>query len=419
MYEQLRSGGFCTELAGAREPVAPATDELERQRAAARRGCAIERAVIMVDRSRRHDADVRELIARDERAGIRHVLVDAVNALPPAVDGARLRFGVWDEGMFTNGDGSVSRLESDVRYGVEAAAALRSASGDPRELVLDEPLARSARLGRELAPELCREASRTGVDCTSYHGLVQYLRLLGVAASPQRHGHFYREALTPLARAVRQPRVLIAATADTSMLIHVLSACGAAGANADVTVNDRCATPLELCRRYAHEHGLELRTARCDVVDFHDATPFDAICTESLLTLLPPAARRAAIAQWRSLLRPGGRFVTSARIGGPGSGEPDPLRADAFAGWVRNEAERRRELLDLDPETLAEEARRYYGSVPLHPVGSREELTGLFTHAGMTIERLDFVQLDGRGPGGPGAAGHYRSAEYARIVAVR
>ena len=415
LYDALRQGGFCAVPAGARGPVDGASPEFEGQRAAARRGCSIERAVIMVDRSRRHDADVREVLERDAAAGIRTLLVDAANALPVGVSAES--FGIWDDEVVTNGAGAESRRDEDLRRAREAADALRGARPDPGELIVDEPLARTARLARELAPERCPESFYGDTDCTLYHGLVQYLRLLGVVAAPQRQGHFYREALAAAARAGEPLRVLVAGAADASMLAHVVTAYEGTGAALDVTVVDVCKTPLAVCEWYASTRGLAIRTARCNVADFADGAPYDVICTDSLLTLVPPDVRPAAVGRWHALLRPGGRVVTSMRIGGAGAssgGSP----ADDFADWVLGEAERRRDLLDVDPQTLADEARRYTGTIPLYPLASRDELVELFAGAGLALDGLQYVRLEGRGPQGP-AAGNYKTAEYARVVAVR
>jgi SAM-dependent methyltransferase len=409
LYEGLSSGGFCTALAGARGPVEAASEELERQREAARRGCAIARAVIMIDRTRRHDPDVEELLARDNAAGVRTFLVDAANELPPGLAHAGEPFGVWDDRIVTYSSGRVSRDPDEVRRASDAAEALRVARADPLELILDEPLARAARLARDIAPDRCLPA----VGCGPYHGLVQYLRLLGIVASPQRHGYFYREALVEQARSRSPLRVLIAGAADASMLIHVLEACAAA----EVTVIDRCATPLVVCDWYGRDRGVAVRTVQSDVAGFHDGDRYDLICTESLLTLIHPDDRPDVMANWRALLRPGGRIVTTARIAGAPRGGSGDSPAEAFAERVRFEAERRRGLLDVAPAVLSNEARRYHGTVPLHPIASREELVELFTRAGLGIVGLEVVQLEGRGLSGQEAAGHYRSAEYARLVA--
>ena len=45
-------------------------------------------------------------------------------------------------------------------------------------------LLESAPLARQMAPRLCRRDSATGESCAWIHGLWQYLRLLGLASTP-------------------------------------------------------------------------------------------------------------------------------------------------------------------------------------------------------------------------------------------
>src|SRR3954465_6767023 len=98
------------------------------------------------------------------------------------------------------------------------------------------------------------------------------------------------------------------------MLAVVLASFEGTGVEPDVTVVDRCATPLELCRWYARHMGTDVATAVADATDLHDDAGFDVICAAALLPLLPPETRGRALVRWRELLRPGGRIATSARI---------------------------------------------------------------------------------------------------------
>jgi hypothetical protein len=137
-----------------------------------------------------------------------------------------------------------------------------TASGD--DIDLGEPLAESATLARRLAPRTCRPIGPGTRDCAPYHGLVQYLRLLGVVASPLRQGRFYRDALRDVPPAPHT-RVLIAGAADYCMLALVLDAYRDRAGALEVTVIDRCPTPLELCRWYAARAGVPVTTAVAEV----------------------------------------------------------------------------------------------------------------------------------------------------------
>ncbi|NJN51942.1 MAG: hypothetical protein HC809_09375 [Gammaproteobacteria bacterium] len=47
---------------------------------------------------------------------------------------------------------------------------------------------------------------------------------------------------------------------------------------------------------------------------YTDFRPFDVMCTHSILTYAPIAGRQALVANWRVLLRPGGRVITVSRL---------------------------------------------------------------------------------------------------------
>src|SRR4051794_2307280 len=253
-------GAFVTTLAGG-ERLETRSPELEAERAAAERGLDIERALLLVDAARAADSDVRELTDLDQRAGVRIYPVVTATSLPPVdLPGDGPRFAVLDDEVVCTADGSgwrVSRDKSDMDRARSAAEALRHApppvmgpSADTEELVLAEPLIRSAPLARVLAPEVCRPVGVGMRDCAPYHGWVQYMRLLDLVRSPQHRGQFFRWSLGAAARAGKQ-RVLVAGAADYSMLAHVLAAYEGEGRTPEATVIDRCPTPLRLCEWYA------------------------------------------------------------------------------------------------------------------------------------------------------------------------
>ena len=426
-YDELRLGAFCTEPAGGHR--VRWRREHDAQRSAARRGRRIERAVLLGDPSRRADRDVRELVDLDARAGVRTRLIDAVNALP-ALDppGGSLRFAILDGQVVCTSDGAawhVSRNRDDLELATAAANALRSTRDpalDPgagtQQLVVGEPLATSAPLARLLAPVLCSPVGSGIAECASYHGLVQYMRLLDLVSSPQRHGVFYRTTLASLARS-GQRRVLIAGAADYSMLAHVLAAYEDADEAADVTVLDRCPTPLAMCRWYAAANSVPIRTEVSNVLDLDCAEPFDVICTDALLTLLSAQEKPLALRRLAGALRPGGRLVTTVRIAPDAPERFDEERVAAFSERVREEAARRRGLLDVGPDVLAREARRYARGLVVHPTRSREQLAELIERAGLRLEQLLTLRLAGKTTAAQAGPGAHQSATYAHIVAAR
>ncbi len=288
--------------------------------------------------------------------------------------------------------------------------------------VHEEPLSESAPLARRIAPDLCRRDPVSGEDCAWYHGFWQYLRVLDIVTAPREHGRFFSRTLEALARDGGHGRVLVSGTADYSMYAQILHAYGKENASCDVTVVDRCETPLFLCRWYAERQGADVRTAAFNILDFDAAQTFDFICTHSFLGSFDPTERRRLMAKWRQLLRPGGKVVTIQRIRPASGGKFIGFTAEqaaAFVGRVSRQAEKVKDSLDISPEELAEEARIYTERFKIHPVRSREELVELFEGGGFSVELFHSGSVGRRmsaQPSGPSAPGE---AAYARIILSR
>lgn len=283
----------------------------------------------------------------------------------------------------------------------------------------EEPLALSATLARELAPRLCRDDPERG-SCAWYHGFWQYLRLLDFNTTPRDHAEFYRGALSgPIAAGNR--RVLISGTADYALPACMLWIFGNAGATADMTVLDICATPPRLCEWYAARVGATIATVVQDILTFDAATPFDIVATHSFLGRFSPEERRLLFARWHRLLRPGGRVVTVNRVRSDAGARVrfTDDQAERFVARVREAAAGLARPLDVSIDELVAMARRYAGGMGSYPLHSVDDLTGLFEGAGFRIEQLATGPVGPRAeraPTGPTMSG---GAEYARVVAVR
>lgn len=285
---------------------------------------------------------------------------------------------------------------------------------------IEEPLLESAPLARRMAPELCRRDPATGDSCAWDHGYWQYLRMLGIATTPQYHADFFLEALNTAAGRDRHVSVLISGAMDYSMLAHVLWACGQHDVSSEITVVDICDTPLFLNHWYAHRVGCHVRTFRSNILEYDAKAAYDVVCTHALLGEFPPSGRRELMAKWRQVLKPGGRAITVNRLR-PGSGL-NPIsfsaqQAQALRETVLRHAGRLQERLEVEPEELARGAESYAMRRRIHPVSSREEIAALFEEAGFAIEHLSCksIAAGAREPvSGPTIPS---GAEYARIIA--
>jgi SAM-dependent methyltransferase len=284
-----------------------------------------------------------------------------------------------------------------------------------------EDLAGAARLALAASPRHCHRGPHPAA-CDWYHPFYPLLRLLGLAATPERHRDFYLEAFQNLAARGGSGRVLITGAADACMLAHLLEGSRAGGGEAEVTVLDRCGTPLELNAAYGRAATAAVATRVSDILDFQPEGAFDLLTTHAFIGMLPHGRQAELLTRWRGLLRPGGRAVTVARVD-PDWREADagfsPAQAEAFADLVASRAEHP-DLrgLGLDAEALRCRATAYAARMASHPFRSREALETAFAQAGFRFERLDCREAPARAGAHESGPGIHRPGTFAHLVAV-
>jgi SAM-dependent methyltransferase len=289
-------------------------------------------------------------------------------------------------------------------------------------MVIDEPLELSAPLARQLASRLCRIDPATGGSCEWEHGFWQYLRILGLVPVPKRHADFYREAFEQLIDNGSRPRILISGAADYGMLALLIGLFQERGIEPQVTVVDMCETPLALNRWFAERESIEIYTHCSDMLSYTSDMPFDMISTHGFFCYFSPRQRLALIANWHTLLRPGGAVVTVAPITPGAPCEPTtftPAQAAAFCAAAFKRATEMRGILDIEPEEVLRGAQRMVTQRRAYSVTSIEEFRSLFQQAGFTMQRLSPALLStgvDSEVSGPGTSG---SANYAHIIAIR
>jgi SAM-dependent methyltransferase len=273
-----------------------------------------------------------------------------------------------------------------------------------------------ARFAWENAPRLC---ANSGFDCLNYHRIRPSLRQLGLSAEPEDQRSFLFPALVD-ALSAGGTRLLISGSADEAMAAMVFEAAEEAKKIAEISVIDRCATPLALTEAFAQALGTAILTAQSDILEYETDHPFDLIVTHSFLGQFAPDARKQLMEKWFELLRPGGRVVTVARL--RPSSEVRSFLGDApirLADEVRRRAFAHTDELGSGPEELAQAALQYAQqrsrSFPIH---SLEEAEQLFKTAGFQLLHAAAIEATGRVTGieGPGLP---RSGFYAELVALR
>lgn len=289
---------------------------------------------------------------------------------------------------------------------------MRTQLTDPTALPAD-PLDENVAHARDFAKRLCA-TTHDRARCDWYHGLHPTLRALGLAATPDRHASFFATALRQAAPNDGAPRVLVAGAADTAMTWTVWRTLPAAS----LRIVDRCATPLALTQQAAARAQRIVEAEQVDLTMPQAGQGARADCdlaaTHSLLVVIAPPHREAALRAIATRLRPGGAFVSTARIDPAASPQLAPERAAAFVQRVIAAA--RDAMLPLDLDALADDARRYAAEMRTWPVASAAEIEALAPRSGFRVERLDEVEIDGRVPASAAAGGVARPARYAEFV---
>ncbi|MEO3429857.1 class I SAM-dependent methyltransferase [Pelagibius sp. CAU 1746] len=297
------------------------------------------------------------------------------------------------------------------------------ASGPDGAEAMARVLAESAPLARQWAADLCWHDPKDGESCAWYHGAWQTLRLLGIVTTLTQQSELYIDALRPLIAAGGHKRVFLSGSADYGLLSVVLEAFGKEAVTPEITVVDRCQTPLELCRWYAGRYGYAIETARSDLQSFRAPAPYDLICVHSLLSCVPVEHHAEIVATWHSLLRPGGilMMANNLYIGNTAKvSRFTPEQITAYQDRVAKAAETCPTPDALPPAAdLRNMAATYASHMSGSIISSREQLTGLLEKQGFVLEETRFGNLVKNRNHQRSGAPTPGKREYAWIVARR
>jgi len=205
-----------------------------------------------------------------------------------------------------------------------------------------------------LAAENFAIANSNCRSCGHMHALWPYIRLARASTGVEEASSRLDPVLSELI-AEGHRRVLIAGSQDTGLLASVARAAGTSAI--EITVLDRCASPLESCCRLAEAWSLPIDTMHQDLMNLEVKDRFDLALVHDTLTYIPPDRRVDVLIRLRHALHPAGVLVlffnTSNRIVGE-------LRSEGrgrYATWVIDELQRLGVPLPEERETFADRLR--------------------------------------------------------------
>jgi len=290
--------------------------------------------------------------------------------------------------------------------------------GPAQPLTFSPTLIPAAHVACDLAHRHC--ANAIGGDCTWYHSAWLYLRALGVVKSAGGHAAFLHDQLTAVARNRGAQRVLVSGAADDATVLIAIGAFRDASTPLDLTLIDRCETPLALSRWSAGHAESSLQTHHTDVLGF-EARPFDVIIANSFLAFVHETHRPGLFARWSALLEPGGVLLLTNRLR-PGAAAAGvgftAQQADRFFAEAAAQATQHRAQLGIDPAVLERMAHEYARRLRGFPLGTVEELETLLANAGFSIAEIDVAVAGAKDHAisGPASA---EAGRYVRLLARR
>ncbi len=149
--------------------------------------------------------------------------------------------------------------------------------------------------------------------CRSYHAVWPYLRITGAVGGVEADEPFLQPVLE-LALKPGGQNILLAGSADSGVTALVYRAVQKLGYTANMTVLDRCATPLKTCDAYASGQGIRLSTVQQDLATFEPRGDQDLVMGHSVLPFLYASARRDVLNRLLKALKPGGHLLMTLRV---------------------------------------------------------------------------------------------------------
>ena len=247
-------------------------------------------------------------------------------------------------------------------------------------LDLEEPIEESADLISDKAKELCGHGIM-GEDCTWYHSVWQYLRLMNLVSTPAWHDEFYQQAFYEAFKKKNECKVLVSGTADYSILAYILYVAKQAKCNVAVDVLDTCKTPLFACEWFAKREGVKINTINKSIFDYSPSKKYDVVCSDAFLTRFKKAEAKEVIEKWKSLLRIGGQIITTVRVYDSSSKlskEEKEMKVNEFVEKAKERSAKIQDRIQFSPNKIGEMAHAYATRMKSNNLGNEKSVVSLF-----------------------------------------
>lgn len=258
-------------------------------------------------------------------------------------------------------------------------------------LKICEPLSDSADINYNIAVHNCQNGIMSNGDCTWYHSVWQYLRIINKVSSPEWHATFYETCFNKLFTEKENPKILISGTADYSLLAYVYNSSKKMNNKAEIFVLDTCKTPLKICEWYAEKHGFKIKILNMSVLDLSQlSTKFDLICSDAFLTRFTKIEAKVVVSNWYDVLNENGMVVTTVRTREYGNFENDEHKnnyikdcVDRFQKWEG--------YFNISIKLFEQMVEDYVNKMYSHNIGSKNTITTMFKNVGFVFDEISTI----------------------------
>jgi len=252
---------------------------------------------------------------------------------------------------------------------------------------ISEPLEDLARLAFDHAEALCAPEDR----CVNYHRFWSLLRVLDMDGRLPRGGPFLSQNFRDIAPQTGRLRVLLAGAADTGVPALILNTVLDAGLAPELTVIDRCRTPLSQIGRFSEMCGLQITTEHGPLWDCTE-TGFDAVVTHNVMLFNTDGDRKRIYAMAARVLRPGGRLLSIETLCDSFTPRPPEKTEEMTASFVARM--RGKGLPENELARLGEAAKAFWSRQNRAEVYPEARLREHVAGAGLRLRRLDYQADD-------------------------
>ncbi len=219
-------------------------------------------------------------------------------------------------------------------------------------------------------------------DCTWYHSVWQYLRLLGLVSTPSWHDQFFKKELCNAINNKKSVNVLISGTADYSMLAYVIYACKVANIDYNIDVLDTCPTPLYACEWYSQINNFKINKIQENILKYSPNKKYDLICTDAFLTRFDKNTAQEVVNKWSKLLNQNGKIITTIRIHTKDEnikGYEENLQEE-FSNKAKERTKVFQKYIQYSPGQIKQMAYKYITNMKSSNLGDENDILNFFSN---------------------------------------